>query len=157
VQTATSAIRGFGRALLLVAAVVVLAACASSAGPHPPAAGDVIDGFVLGPLEKCSSPIGIDPRFADRTCAGQEALATAALESREPGHARIESVRRFADGTQPGPIDVTGPATLPPLPSRHAGRAVEVFVFTLSDGTLRATGTACPESGPCVGVGSYPG
>jgi len=158
VRQKPSVIRSLGRAFLF-AAVAVLVACANSGSPnaHLPATGDVIDGFVLGSPEKCSFPVSIDPRFADRTCAGQEVLARAALDSRDPRHAKVESLQRFADGTQPGPIDVTGAATLPPIPSRHPGPAVQVYVFTLSDGSLRATGAACAESGLCVGVGSYPG
>ncbi len=73
----------------------------------------------------------------------------------------------FTDGTQPEPVDVTGNAPTPtPAPTAHAGPLVTVFVFELADGSIRATGVACPAylkdnaivavKGPCVGVGSYP-
>jgi hypothetical protein len=142
-------------AFRLAAVVAVLAAC--SAGGGSPAAGDVIDGFVLGPLEKCSSPVAVPPTSSDRTCSAEEALATEALDSRYPGHAAIETVQQFADGNQPGPIEMTGAATLPPMPSRHPGPAVAVFVFVLSDGSVRATGTSCAGLEPCIGVATYPG
>lgn len=58
--------------------------------------------------------------------------------------------------SQPGSVDITSDATPPPQATRHPGPAVDVFVFTLADGTRRATGLACNGSGPCVGVGSYP-
>lgn len=148
-------IRGLRPASALMLTAIALAAC--SAGPHTPVAGDTIDGFVLGSVESCSPPAGsIEPALDDRSCAGQQALAVATLDRRDPGHATVESVREFADGTQPGPIDVTGDAPLPPLPSRHAGPSVQVFVFSLADGSVRATGVACADSATCVGVGSYP-
>ena len=83
-------------------------------------------------------------------------LAASALDAREPGHAAIVSTQQYADGTQPGPIDVTG-AALPRAPeSRHPGPDVTVFVFTLADGSVRATGVACVDAATCIGIATYP-
>lgn len=79
-------------------------------------------------------------------------LATAALDARDKGHAAVTSMMRYSDATQPEPVDVTY-AT----PTRHPGPQVTVFVFTLADGSTRATGVACTDNPPkCVGLGSYP-
>jgi hypothetical protein len=83
-------------------------------------------------------------------------LAASALDARGPGHAAIASTKRYADGTQPGPIDVTGNALPPAAASRHAGPDVTVFVFTLADGSVRATGLACVDSATCAGIATYP-
>src|SRR5205814_419596 len=69
----------------------------------------------------------------------------AALDARAPGHAAIVSMEAYTDGTQPGPIDFTGPG-VPPTPApRHPGPNVKVFVFKLADGSTRATGVACTK------------
>jgi hypothetical protein len=125
---------------------------------EPPATGTVIDGFTVGVRETCSSPVGsIDPSLAGSSCSGQPALALAALDVRDPGHEAVVSMAMYTDGTQPEPVDVTGNAPTPtPPPTRHPGPLVTVFVFTLADGSVRATGVACPDARTCVGVGSYP-
>jgi hypothetical protein len=127
-------------------------------GIEPPPRGTVIDGFTIGVAEACSGPIGsIDPSLMGRTCIGQQTLALAALDARDPGHAVVLSTSMYTDGTQPEPLDVTGNAPTPtPPPTAHPGPLVTVFVFTLADGSVRATGIACPDSGSCIGVGSYP-
>jgi hypothetical protein len=85
------------------------------------------------------------------------ALATAALDARDPGHAEVVGVAMYTDGTQPEPIDVSGNAPTPtPPPTAHPGPRVTVFVFTLADASVRATGVACADARSCVGVGSYP-
>jgi len=124
-------------------------------GPKP---GTTIDGFKLGVIEACSPPVGsLDPALATRSCAGQPALALAALDARDPGHAAVIRTAMFSDGTQPEPVDVSGNAPTPtPPPTAHPGPLVTVFVFTLADGSLRATGVTCPDLGSCVGIGSYP-
>ena len=83
-------------------------------------------------------------------------LAASVLDAREPTHPAIASTKRYADGTQPGPIDVTGNAAPPAPASRHPGSDVTVFVFTLADGSVRATGVACVDSGSCTGIATYP-
>jgi hypothetical protein len=99
----------------------------------------------------------MDPSLSGSSCAGQSALALAALDARDPSHAAVISTGMYSDGTQPEPVDVTGNAPTPtPPPTEHPGPLVTVFVFTLADGSVRATGVACPESRSCVGVGSYP-
>jgi hypothetical protein len=119
--------------------------------------GVTVDGFVLGAQEACSNPVGaIDPKYADSSCSGMLDLATAALDARDPGHAAIASIGRYADGTQPGPIDVTGNSPVPTAAASHLGPDVTVFIFTLVDGSVRATGVACADSTSCIGVGSYP-
>jgi len=125
------------------------------ASPEP---GTTIDGFKLGVVLVCSPAVGsVDPSLTGSTCAGQLALATAALDARDPGHAAVVDVARYSDGTQPEPLDVSGNAPTPtPPPTMHPGPRVTVFVFTLADGSVRATGVACPDARSCVGVGSYP-
>jgi hypothetical protein len=127
-------------------------------GAEPPAPGTVIDGFKIGVMEACSLPVGsIDPSLAGSSCSGQPALALAALDARDPGHAAVISTAMFSDGTQPEPVDITGNAPTPtPPPTAHPGPRVTVFVFILADGSVRATGVACPDDRSCVGVGSYP-
>jgi hypothetical protein len=142
--------------ILLGLAALAMAGCASreaSASPTP----SVVDGFTLGAPEACSPPVGsIDPKYADVSCAGMLRLAASALDAREPGHAAIAATKRYGDGTQPAPIDVTGNA-LPSAPaSRHPGPDVTVFVFTLADGSIRATGVACVDSATCAGIATYP-
>lgn len=124
-------------------------------GPKP---GDTIDGFKLGVMVTCSPPVGsIDPSLAADSCSGRPALALAALDARDPGHAAVIRTDTFSDGTQPEPVDVSGNAPTPTPPATaHPGPHVTVFVFTLADGSVRATGVACPDPGPCVGVGTYP-
>jgi hypothetical protein len=122
-------------------------------------AGLVVDGFTLGAPASCMGPTevpGAPTPLPDTVCFDFPALAQGALDARDPNHAGIVSVDQYSDGTQPGSIDVTGAATAPPQATWHPGPAVDVFVFTLADGTRRATGVACDRLGPCVGVGSYP-
>lgn len=130
----------------------------TSSGIPSPAPGTTIDGFKLGVVLVCSPAVGpIDPSLTGSTCAGQLALATAALDARDPGHAAVVDVASYSDGTQPEPLDVSGNAPTPtPPPTAHPGPRVTVFVFTLADGSVRATGVACPDARSCVGVGSYP-
>ena len=125
----------------------------------PPNPGQVIDGFTLGEPTGCMGGTDFpgNPTQARHTmCFDFPALARAAFDARDPDHGAIVSVDQYADGTQPSSVDITGDATAPPQATRHPGPAVDVFVFTLADGTRRATGVACNGSGPCVGVGSYP-
>lgn len=135
---------------LALATAAILSGCMGSGS------STTIDGFKLGVMAACSPPIGADAAALDRSCAGDQQRATAALDAREPGHPAVVSIRMYSDGTQPEPVDVTGDAPPPDPASRHPGPTVTVFVFTLTDGSTRATGVACPESGPCVGVASYP-
>ena len=127
-------------------------------GVESPRTGSTIDGFKIGVAESCSPPVGsMDPSLVGSSCAGQRALATAALDARDPGHAAVVSVAMYSDGTQPEPVDVSGNAPTPtPPPTTHPGPPVTVFVFTLADGSVRATGVACADARSCVGVGSYP-
>jgi hypothetical protein len=118
-----------------------------------------VDGFALGSIVKCSGGITPVPSTAPaNACHGGRELATQLLDAREPGHPPVASVEMYADGTQPGPIDVTGDGPPPTPASRHPGPMVTVFLFTLTDGSRRATGLACEPGGgpPCVGIGSYP-
>jgi hypothetical protein len=136
---------------LIIATCVALSACVAS--------GSTVDGFKLGGIVKCSPPVDVDAATLERGCAGDLKRATAALDAREPAHAAVVSVKTYSDGTQPEPIDMTGDGP-PPIPApRHPGPNVTVFVFTLADGSTRATGVACEGTGPlvCVGVGTYPG
>lgn len=130
---------------------IALAGCGPSQG------STIIDGFTLGALAACSPPVDVDAATLDASCAGFPERAVAALDTREPGHAAILSTATYTDGTQPGPIDVTGDAAPPKPATRHPGPDVTVFVFKLADGTTKATGVACSgEPASCVGVGSYP-
>jgi hypothetical protein len=144
------------RLILLSVAMFALAGCGSGHETASPSLA-IVDGFMLGASEACSPPIGsIDPKFADASCAGMLQLATLAFDAREPGHAAIASAKRYADGTQPGPIDMTGNAQPPAAASRHSGPDLTVFVFTLTDGSMRATGVACVDSTSCTGIATYP-
>ena len=68
----------------------------------PPGPGSVIDGFKLGAVLECSPPIGSpDPSLAGSSCAGQPALALAALDARDPGHQAVIATTMYSDGTQP--------------------------------------------------------
>jgi hypothetical protein len=139
------------KSLVLVPIVVLAAVGLSAVGLLGPT---TIDGFTLGSIVKCSPPVDVDAATLDASCMGDPKRATEALDAREPGHPAIASIEEYADGTQPGPIDFTGPG-VPPTPApRHPGPTVYVFVFTLADGSTRATGVACSET--CVGVASYP-
>jgi hypothetical protein len=120
-----------------------------------------IDGFVPGSIVKCSGGIGpIPPGVV--TCGDYPRLAIGALDTREPGHAAIVQTEMFSDGRVPGPIDVTGDGP-PPTPN-HAPTnwSITVFVFTLADGSKRATGVLCVKDvathqSSCAGIGRYPG
>jgi hypothetical protein len=144
---------------ILVAVALTVSACVGSTSVVPTASAIRIDGSTLGAMAACSPPVDVDAAALDESCAGYLKRATAALDTRDPVHPAVVSVAMYTDGSQPAPIDVTGDAT-PPMPaSTHAGPTVTVFVFTLADGSTRATGVACVDSSPpsCVGVGSYPG
>ena len=114
--------------------------------------GSVIDGFTLGARAECSGFVGsVHPDVIG--CGSYPELAVAALDARDKGHAAIVSTVMFTDATRPGAIDVTGDAS-PSIPkSAGSGGVVTVFVFTLADGSIHATGVKCSEPGPCVGVG----
>jgi hypothetical protein len=131
-----------------------------TAADRAPTSGDTVDGFKLGVTVECSPGIGQDADALDRGCSGFPKRATAALDAREPGHAAIVTERMYSDGTQPEPVDYSALAPSPtPPPTAHPGPRVVVFVFTLADGSGRATGVACTANGPtasCIGVGSYP-
>jgi hypothetical protein len=132
-------------------AILVASGCSATAGG--------VDGFKLGPMVKCSGGVGpISSADAANMCGGGVERAIAALDDREPRHPAIASTAMFMDGTQPGPIDMTGGGPPPTAAPRHPGPLVTVFVFTLADGSVRATGVACQDVAPptCVGVGSYP-
>ena len=143
------------RTLFIVPAVMVVTVATLVFGVF---GSSSIDGFTAGVMEKCAG-LDDDPSV-DASCGGGYRLARAALDARDPGHASVVSLEMYSDGTQPGPIDVTGPG-LPPTPApRHPGPDVTVFVFKLADGSTRATGVACTkEAGQrtsCTGIGSYP-
>lgn len=113
--------------------------------------GSVIDGFTLGVPVKCSGPVGPVPSDVIG-CGSYPELAVAALDARDKSHSAIVSTVTFTDATHSGPVDVTGDAS-PSIPeSAGSGGVVTVFVFTLADGSIHATGVKCSESGPCVGV-----
>jgi hypothetical protein len=113
--------------------------------------GSVIDGFTLGARSECSGFVGSVPPDVIG-CGSYPELAVAALDARDKGHAAIVGTVMFTDATGPGAIDVTGDAS-PSIPkSAGSGGVVTVFVFTLADGSIHATGVKCSESGPCVGV-----
>jgi hypothetical protein len=137
---------------MMVAIAFGLSGCGASAAPV------IIDGFTLGAMEACSPPVDVDAAALDLSCAGYPRRAEAALDAREPGHPAIVSSKMYADGTQPGPIDVTGNGPVPVSPTRHPGPDVTVFVFTLADGSTRATGVSCTDGPPpaCAGVPAYP-
>jgi hypothetical protein len=142
---------------LLLAAGVLIVAC-TAAGTIPSSApgavigtGSVIDGFTLGSQAACSSGVGPVPSGVVG-CGSYPELAVATLDARDGSHAAIVSTAMFTDGSRPGPIDVTGDASPPVAGSDHAGSVDIVFVFTLADGSIHATGVKCSESGPCVGV-----
>jgi hypothetical protein len=145
------------RTLVIVPAVVVLTVVVLVFGVF---AGSTIDGFTPGGIVKCSGGIESDPAILAAGCMGNPKRATEALDAREPGHPAIVSFETFTDGTQPGPVDFTGPGEPPAPAPRHPGPLVTVFVFKLADGSTRATGVACtkPPGGrsSCVGIGSYP-
>jgi hypothetical protein len=145
------------KSLVLVPLVIAAAVGLSAVGVFGPT---TIDGFTLGSIVKCSPPVDVDVATLDASCMGHPKRATAALDARDPGHAAIVSMEAYSDGTQPGPIDVTGPG-IPPTPApRHPGPNVTVFVFKLADGSTRATGVACTKASgqltSCVGIQSYP-
>jgi hypothetical protein len=145
------------KTLVLVPLVIAAAVGLSAVGVFGPT---TIDGFTLGSIVKCSPPVDVDAAVLEAGCAGDYKRATAALDAREPGHPAIVSIEEYADGTQPGPIDFTGPG-VPPTPApRHPGPNVTVVVFRLADGTSRATGVACTKAPgrrtSCVGIQSYP-
>jgi hypothetical protein len=117
------------------------------------APGSVIDGFTLGVRVACSGPVGSVPSSVVG-CGGYPQLAIEALDARDPGHAPIVATATFTDASGPGPIDVTGGAS-PSLPaSASSGDVVTVFVFTLADGSVRATAVKCSTTGSCAGVGA---
>jgi hypothetical protein len=136
------------RPIVFAASLLAILAVAGCAG------STTVDGFKIGAMVECSG--GIGPRVGDSGCDLER--ATAALDAREPGHAAVVSYRMYSDGTQPGPIDMTGDGPPPTSGPRHPGPNVTVFVFTLADGSTRATGVACGDVKPtvCVGVGAYP-
>ena len=144
---------------LLAAVALSVAACVGSSSAVPTASTIRIDGFTLGAMAACSPPVDVDAAALDRSCAGYLKRATAALDTREPGHPDVVSVAMYADGSQPAPIDVTGDGAPPTPGPGHLGPTVTVFVFKLADGSTRATGVACVDASPpsCVGVGSDPG
>ena len=116
----------------------------------------VIDGFKLGSLAICS--LGTDAKTAaPNSCASFPALATSALDARDADHADIVSTQMYTDGYLAGPIDVTGDDTPPPDHAPKTEAFIYVFVFTLADGSVHATGVECPESGTsCEGIEAYP-
>jgi hypothetical protein len=123
------------RLLLTLAVAISLSGCGLF--PRP----TTIDGFTPGSLAKCSPPVDVDPAELGDSCAVLPTLALAALDARAPGHAAIVSMQMYTDGKQPA----------------DAASNVMVFVFTLADGSTKATGVACSgDPASCVGVGSYP-
>lgn len=125
-----------------------------------PTSGDTVDGFKIGVTLACSPGIGLDAAALDRGCAGYPKRALAALDAREPSHPAVVGVAMYSDGTQPEPVDYSANAPSPtPPPTAHPGPRVVVLVYTLADGSVRATGVACTGNGPtssCVGIGAYP-
>jgi len=114
-------------AILAIIAVVVL---------RPGARYQVIDGFPIGPPASCGA------------CTDEIAMATTALDVRDPGHARVQSATPYAD------VDPcrNGMSAVPCV----RDSSVVVVVFSLADGSKHATGVACIGIDPCVGTGSYP-
>jgi hypothetical protein len=142
---------------VIIAAAIALSGCMASGNSPTVASGSTVDGFTLGVILKCSGPVGpVTSAALTAGCAGDPQRAVAALDARYPGHAAIISTSTWTDGTQPGAIDVTGGSPPPSQAPGRAGAIVTVFVFKLADGSIRATGVACPEQGTCVGVGTYP-
>jgi hypothetical protein len=139
-----------------ILSTLILAAGLGLSGCGP--SGSTVDGFKLGVVVKCSPPVDVDAATLDRSCAGFFKRAMAALDARDPGHAAVVSVATYTDGTQPEPIDMTGDGPPPTPAARHPGPNFTVFVYTLADGSIRATGVACGDVKPtvCVGVASYP-
>ena len=123
------------RRLIPLAFAAIVSGCGTPNGTR------VVDGFVLGPLVRCSPPVDVDAKALDASCAGFSRRAIAALDAREPGHAAIVSTETYADGRQVA----------------SSGISVDVFVFKLADGSTKATAVACSGEPPvCVGVGAYP-
>jgi hypothetical protein len=125
-----------------------------------PTSGETVDGFKIGVMVACSPGVGLDAAELDRGCAGFPKRATAALDAREPDHPDVLGFATYSDGTQPEPLDYSADVPSPtPPPTAHPGPDVTVFVFTLADGTFRATGVACTRNdsnSSCVGIGAYP-
>ncbi|HZM73919.1 MAG TPA: hypothetical protein VFC71_11155 [Candidatus Polarisedimenticolia bacterium] len=105
-----------------------------------PFEGTFVDSFPIGEPIACVS---------NSRCDEDLALATSALDRRDPGHAPIVETRLFqADARMTSHRDEIdkGLLLIPP---------VTVVVFKLADGSTRATGVACPGVAGCAGIASY--
>jgi len=132
--------------------IPVLAIGCSRAAAGAPTTGSTVDGFKLGAPAACSPPVGVDASRYAASCAGWPEKAVSALDAEDPGHAKVVSIQTFADGAQAGPIDVTGASPLPAGPLTASTRTI--FVFTLADGSTRATAVVCDTGGTCTGAAS---
>ncbi len=125
---------------LLITAIIVIGLIGAAVYLASGGGSKSIDGFPIGQLATCSG-LGQLIESQGPTCEGLSNLATAALDTREPGHPTIASTHMYTDGGKPPGAD----------------SAVTVFVFTLADGTTRATGVSCTgQPSVCVGIGAYP-
>lgn len=96
----------------------------SASASVPPTTGSIVDGFPVGPA------IEANP--------AEVALATQALDHRDPGHAAIISVDVYLEQ---GYLNRSG--------------SFSVYVFRLADGSYRATGVHCHPGG-CDEYEHYP-
>jgi hypothetical protein len=121
------------RVQVVVVATIVLVAIIIF---RPGAKYQVIDGFPIGSAAPCGA------------CTDEIAMATTALDARDPGHAPVLSATPYTD------IDPCTNGMSDVLCSRDAH--VYVVVFRFADGSTRATGVACLGVSPCRGTESYP-
>jgi hypothetical protein len=123
------------RLATVAVAAAFLAGCSIGASQATAGPGQILDGFPIG------QPVDLAAGDGDR-----EALATQALDTREPDHPAIVSVATYAE-------DLTNTTIFPQQPVGRSG-TVTVFVFTFSDGSQAATGVYCGVGG-CQPVAIY--
>ena len=132
--------------LALVVAISV-AGCAKGAGSSPSVVADsapvgpgaVVDGFPLGPVLDCGSVVD---------CTQEYAIADAALNTRLPSHAPIVTRALYAED-----LGLLSPPASGVLRVRSG--TLHVVVYTLSNGTVAASGVYCGPAG-CYGLATYP-
>jgi hypothetical protein len=117
---------------LLVGALLALVSIAGiyafSSGAFDPRRPPMIDGFPIGAPVSCQEQ-----------CAEWTRLRRAALDQREHAHVEIVGMRVFREGHIP---DLYGPGVL----YTRSGM-LNVVVFDLPDGSVRATGVYCGPGG----------